>query len=180
MVKQFAWYPADNVSRAGRTKTHNAPKLRAGLEAGRVLILLSGRFRGKRVVMLKRLESGLLLVTGPHKVNGVPVKRVNQVYTMTTSTKVDLTGVDSSKVTDATFARAHRNQGYRNKANFGDAKVANQVTPERVAIQKSIDSAIIANLKKSAAKGPSAVQVSSYLAARFSLSKNDKPHAMKF
>merc|ERR1712086_766071 len=180
MVKQFEWYPADNVARANRTKVQKAPKLRSGLEAGRVLILLSGRFRGKRVVMLKRLDSGLLLVTGPHKVNGVPLKRVNQVYTMTTSTKVPLAGVDVSKVTDATFGRAHRNQGYRACAKFGAEKAANSVSAERLALQKSVDSAIAANLKKAEAKGPSAVQVRSYLAARFSLTKNDKPHAMKF
>merc|ERR1711990_1078033 len=180
MVKQAEWYPADNVSRAGRAKTHNAPKLRAGLEPGRVLVLLSGRFRGKRVVFLKRLDSGMLLVTGPHKVNGVPVKRVNQVYTITTSTSVDLTGVNINQVTDATFKRASRNQGFKGCARFGAEKAANQVSADRVAIQKSIDSAIMANLKKTAAKGPAAVQVASYLAARFSLSKNDKPHAMKF
>ena len=80
-------------------------KLRHGIVPGSVLILLSGRFRGKRVVFLRQLPSGLLLVTGPHKVNGVPVKRVNQAYTITTSTRVNLAGVDVSKVTDATFAR---------------------------------------------------------------------------
>merc|ERR1712086_172161 len=113
MVKQFEWYPADNVARANRTKVQKAPKLRSGLEAGRVLILLSGRFRGKRVVMLKRLDSGLLLVTGPHKVNGVPLKRVNQVYTITTSTSVNLAGVDVSKINDAFFAREQRRKGYK-------------------------------------------------------------------
>merc|ERR1711990_1029200 len=148
MVKQAEWYPAVDVRRSPRAKKHNAPKLRAGLEPGRVLVLLSGRFRGKRVVFLKRLDSGMLLVTGPHKVNGVPVKRVNQ--------------------------------GFKACARFGAEKAANQVSADRVAIQKSIDSAIMANLKKTAAKGPAAVQVASYLAARFSLSKNDKPHAMKF
>ena len=77
MVKDFEWYPAEDKKRDVRKKTPKKPKLRASLEPGQVVILLSGRFRGKRVVFLKQLESGLLLVTGPHKVNGVPLKRVN-------------------------------------------------------------------------------------------------------
>ena len=77
MVKTFDWYPAEDRKRAPRTKKANAPKLRKGIEEGSVLILTSGRFRGHRVVFLKQLESGLLLVNGPFKVNGVPLKRVN-------------------------------------------------------------------------------------------------------
>ena len=81
MVKQSrqisSWYPTEEAQRPRRTKKARAPKLRNGITPGQVLILLSGRYRGRRVVFLKQLESGLLLVTGPHKVNGVPLKRVN-------------------------------------------------------------------------------------------------------
>lgn len=85
------WYPTEKVkvkkSRAGKA---GKPKLKAGIAPGSVLILLAGRFKGKRVVFLKQLESGMLLVTGPFKVNGVPLRRVNQAYVIGTSTKVDL------------------------------------------------------------------------------------------
>ena len=71
---------------------------RSTLQPGTVLILLAGRFRGKRVVLLKTLDQGVLLVTGPFKVNGVPLRRVNSRYVIATSLKVDLAGIDSAKI----------------------------------------------------------------------------------
>ena len=96
MVKKYEWYPADNDRVHKKRHTPKAPKLRSSIVPGTVLILLAGRFRGKRVVALKQLKSGLVAVTGPYKVNGVPIKRVQQSYTLSTSTKVSLATVSGT------------------------------------------------------------------------------------
>jgi len=172
MVKKYDWYPADDAAKkAPKRHTPKAPKLRGSVAPGTVLILLAGRFRGKRVVCLKQLKSGLLAVTGPYKVNGVPLKRVNQVYTLSTSLKVDVSGVKAA-FDDKTFAKETKAKRTRSQKFFAENAPKSTTSDARKKLQKEVDSAILGKLKDK-------MQLK-YLGARFSLTKNDAPHAMKF
>jgi large subunit ribosomal protein L6e len=123
MVKKFAWYPADDEQKHyKKTPKVKIAKLRKSITPGTVLVLLAGRFRGRRVVFLKQLGSGLLLVTGPYKVNGVPLKRVNQAYTLSTTTKVDIKGIDASKIEDTLFKREKKAKKAGEEKFFAESK----------------------------------------------------------
>lgn len=139
-------------------------KLRSSITLGTVLILLAGRFRGKRVVFLKQLESGLLLVTGPYAINGVPLRRVNQRYAIATSTKVDLKGADYSQVADTYFARQASKAGKKTEGSFfAEAADKSSGKPEEVkAAQKTMDEALVKGLP---------ADMRSYLKSRFSLTE---------
>eukprot|EP00286_Rhodomonas_abbreviata_P003404 CAMPEP_0181347260 /NCGR_PEP_ID=MMETSP1101-20121128/33787_1 /TAXON_ID=46948 /ORGANISM="Rhodomonas abbreviata, Strain Caron Lab Isolate" /LENGTH=204 /DNA_ID=CAMNT_0023459469 /DNA_START=32 /DNA_END=646 /DNA_ORIENTATION=+ len=171
------YYPADDVvAKKGPTPVRNAPKVRASITPGTVLILLAGRFRGKRVVCLKQLTSGLLLVSGPYSMNGVPLRRVNQKYVIATSTKVPLTGVDTSKIDDAMFKReaaSGKKDGEDALFEAGAAPKPTVTSAERKAAQTAVDTKLKANIDKIEMLG-------AYMTAKFTLSKADKPHMMKF
>merc|ERR1719223_850460 len=87
------------MPRPGSTKVWPKP--------GQVLILLAGQHRGRRVVCLKELDHGVLLVTGPYKVNGVPLRRVNRRYCICTSTNIDISSLDV-KVPNELFNKKKR------------------------------------------------------------------------
>jgi len=99
---------------------------------------------------------------------------VNQTYVIATSTSVDVSGVDVSKITDEYFARSSASTDEGEEEFFkGDAPKAAVVSDERKADQKAVDSALL----KAVTSVP---MMKAYLNARFSLSKNDKPHNMIF
>ena len=109
------------LSHQVRKSIHPA-KPRATLQPGTVLILLAGRFRGKRVILLKHLPQGVLLITGPFKVNGVPLRRVNARYVIATSAKVELKGIDEKVVekagADGYFSREKKGEKTGEEAFF--------------------------------------------------------------
>jgi large subunit ribosomal protein L6e len=167
------WYAAEDVKKPIKSRKTNKPtRLRASITPGTVVIILAGRFKGKRVVFLKQAKSGMLIVTGPYKVNGVPLRRVNQAYVIATSTKVDVSKVDVSKYDDAFFARAEKKSSKGDKF-LAEEEVKGTVSAERKAAQKTVDAALLPEIKKVANLGI-------YLNARFTLTKNMKPHTLKF
>ena len=169
------WYPVSDLKTHFKRKckvpkkTHITPEL----TPGQVLILLSGRYRGRRVVFLKKLESGLLLVTGPYKYNGVPLKRVNAAYVIPTNTKVKYNGKEAEKIDDKFFNRVELKRE-KEEDFFEEAKTKKErVTKERTDAQNSVDEAV----KKAVDEVP---MMKEYLRNRFALKNGDKPHQMKY
>mmetsp|Transcript_75502 Transcript_75502/g.179334 ORF Transcript_75502/g.179334 Transcript_75502/m.179334 type:complete len:168 (+) Transcript_75502:63-566(+) len=154
------------------TTPQSTPKLKKKIEPGSILILVAGRFRGKRVVFLRQLPSGLLLVTGPFKVNGVPLRRVNQCYCIGTSTKVDLGGADFSKIDDAYFAKEKKKKEKKSEsAFFATEAEAPKLTQEKKDEQAKMEAPLVKAITG---------DMKSYLKARFALSNRDYPHEMMF
>lgn len=172
------FYAADDTkvalrSHRGKAKT---AKLRKSIRAGTVVIVLAGRFRGKRVIVLKQLASGLLLVTGPYKINGVPLRRLNQAYVIATSASVDVSSVDVSKIDDSFFVKKGLKKSAKKdgEAFFAkDAASKTPVDPVRKAETARVDTAIRAIVKATP-------DMKAYLNAKFTLTRGQKPHAMKF
>lgn len=151
-------------------KNAKACKVRAS--KGDVVILLAGPYKGKRVVVLGQTESGLLLVTGPYKVNGVPVRRVNQAYSITTSTSVKVGDVDA-KFNDAYFKSAGSKAKKGEDDYFGDGEQKKEVSAERKADQEALDSSLVKAINADS-------ELKGYMKAKFSLSKGQYPHTMNF
>ena len=174
--------PATKLSSSSKPKStaqvSKIAKLRTNITPGTVLILLSGRFRGRRVVFLKQLSSGLLLVTGPYKFNGVPLKRVNQAYVISTSTKVDIKDIQlDDNVNDEFFKKvsASKSSTLLAKATTFFAKDSDKkvLSSARKNAQVSVDNQLIPVIKKTPL-------LRSYIGSRFALKKGQAPHSMKF
>merc|ERR1712224_142047 len=171
--KATRYYPAEDVKTklGNHHNTTKLTKLRASITPGTVLILLAGRFMGCRVVFLKQLDSGLLLISGPFRVNGVPLRRVPQSYVIATKTSVDISGVSIPKeVTDALFTKPKSTKKKSDELFFVKEKETS-IDESRKKLQSSVDDKLIAAVKKTPL-------LEEYLKAKFSLQKGDMPHKM--
>ena len=170
MVKKFTWYPGDDEKKHFSRKHKKSPiHLRKGLKTGTVVIILAGRFRGRRAVYIKQLKSGLLLITGPYKVNGIPLRRVNQAYVIPTSTCFDIGSIGES-INDEYFNREKKTS--KEKKFFKEEK-ERMIPNEKKETQKLVDKVLLAKLDKKSMEYK-------FLQARFTLRSGMKPHEMAF
>ena len=177
-MKQVRLYNADDYKpkKTNESKKPRPTKLRSSITPGTVLIVLAGRFKGKRVVFLKQLPSGLLLVTGPYKINGVPLRRLNQAYVLATSTKVDISGANLAGIDDSYFAKLKQKK-QKGDMFFERRTELTEEDKKRIADKKAkqveFDKPLVAGIGKVELLGK-------YLSTRFTLRDNQKPHEMKF
>jgi len=152
-------------------------RFRSTLTPGTVVILVAGKHAGKRVVIVKQLSSGLLLVTGPSKLNGVSLRRVNQIYVIGTSTKLDLSSGNFEKFDDKFFKRVRSAKKSADMDIFFDeTKEKPQLSDERRQAQTTVDTTVLNAIKASA----DSRLLRRYMKSRFQLWNGVLPHKMKF
>ena len=181
LKKRKAFYPTANSI---RTRTHkkyfseHTRYTRASVTPGTVCILLAGRHKGKRVVVMKVLKSGLVLVNGPFTVNQVPLRRVHQNFIIATSTKIDISSVQlPEKLNDDYFRRQRPKRAKKGDGDiFTKTKEKFKPSEERKKDQKEVDKQLL----KAIAKHPEKVMLTRYLRNTFGLRTMQYPHRMKF
>mmetsp|Transcript_8281 Transcript_8281/g.16530 ORF Transcript_8281/g.16530 Transcript_8281/m.16530 type:complete len:206 (+) Transcript_8281:18-635(+) len=109
---------------------------------GSILILLSEKYKGKKVILLKTTSSGLYVVAGPFLVNGVSLRRVNPRYTIPTGAIIKLDGLNLSVLNDLYFETLSKSKKI-NKLKRGK----NLILSHRLR-QFYIDKFLISRIKK--------------------------------
>jgi large subunit ribosomal protein L6e len=177
------FYPTEDKPKKLHTNkksfSQHKHSLRATITPGTVLILVAGRHAGKRVVFLKQLKSGLLLVTGPFKLNRCPLRRINQNFVIATKTKLDISKVNVPETLQDSFFNRVKPKKQKKAAEgeiFDVKKEQYKVNEERKQAQLNVDKQLLDAIKAH----PEKTMLKAYLKSRFALKNRQYPHQMKF
>ncbi|KAK9511511.1 hypothetical protein O3M35_000151 [Rhynocoris fuscipes] len=181
LKKRTKSYPTANRIRRHPSKkcfSQHKRRFRRSLVPGTVCILLAGTYKGKRVVLLKNLPSGLLLVNGPFTLNGVPLRRIHPNYVIATSTRIKMSGVKvPDHINDKYFKRIKTKKAKKDDGEiFATKKESYKPSEQKKTDQKALDGQLVKAIKKT----KEAAHMRRYLKAMFGLRSSQYPHRMKF
>lgn len=185
-------------------RKHAVQKLRPSLTLGTVVIILAGKHQAKRAVFLKQLEkSGLILLCGPKRCNGIKLMRIPQAYVIATKTKIDLsrrhvrTTINGKKETITLQNRVDRikDKWFKQRAEhikhkqWKFCKNKKFLSKYRNGTIKKIPTTLMLSLATreinrsvwmAVKKGDPDFLLQQYLSSKFRLKPKDKPHDMVF
>ena len=118
-------------------------------------------------------------VTGPMKLNGCPMRRINQIYLLATQTTVDVSAVKvPENINDDYFKRAKAPKAKKAEGGdiFSSKKEEYKPSEQRKADEAAMDKQVLDAIKKH----PEAASLKAYMKHIFALSKGQYPHKMTF
>merc|ERR1739842_43021 len=136
-----------------------------------------------RMVRVKRLRNDVPTVDKKPagtsmKLNGCPMRRVNQIYLLATATSIDVSAVALPEtINDEYFKHAKAEKVKKAEGDiFTSKKEEYKPSEQRKADQDNVDKQMLEAIKKH----PEAASLKSYFKATFMLSKGQYPHKMAF
>lgn len=111
-------------------------------------------------------------------INGCPLRRVNQIYVIATSTKLDIHDLKlPAHINDEYFKRKRDKRAKKEEGDiFAKKKEEYKPSDQRKTDQKDVDKFIIQTIKSHSDKK----MLFTYLSAMFGLRSSQYPHRLKF
>nr|UXY87086.1 60S ribosomal protein L6B [Cryptomonas sp.] len=93
------------------------------LPIGSVLVLLSTKFQGRKVILLNVTKTGLFVISGPYALNGISLRRVNPRYIIPTQVEVNIKKINTSVFNDDYFntlkqSKKNKDECFKNKVRM--------------------------------------------------------------